>query len=390
MALKGSIKEFGLSEIFQLIFHQKKEGLLHLEKEHDSFSICFKDGKVVRAYEGDRDETLGKNLTKAKILSPDQLVISRYRQENTNKSLEGVLVDLEFVSPEELKRLTRLFTEEAIFKVFDWKAGEYEFEQKDVSFNPMLVQPLDTQFILMEAVRQMDEWPLLVKKVGSRKSVFEKMSPSSNASDSNNPQEEQRKTGDPFGDLDGETGEEDSGEEDWLLQQIDGQQTVQAIIDQAQLGVFAVYQKIAELLSEKVIREKKDQHLDEEIEESESGLSNETKKKVLKYLAGSLVSILTVGLFFLSLPSLQVTTLKTAKPFQEVQSLVKQNERYFIRFALDLYYLKHNRYPTTLQELADEALFEDSHKMLQSLDHWTYKLVRGSGDQFLLQHRDTK
>ncbi|NOY85507.1 MAG: DUF4388 domain-containing protein, partial [Nitrospirae bacterium] len=175
MALKGSIQEFGLSEIFQLIFHQQKEGVLLLQKDKVEISICFKEGKIIRAYEGNSDEQLGQRLRKAEILTEDQVVIARYRQENTKKSLESVLVDLEFLPATELKRLTRLFTEETIFKLFDWDSGEYAFEQKDIDCNPRIVHAMDTQFILMEAVRQIDEWPMLIKKVPSRKSVFEKI-----------------------------------------------------------------------------------------------------------------------------------------------------------------------------------------------------------------------
>ncbi len=392
MALKGSIKEFGLSEIFQLIFHQKKEGLLHLIKDQQTFSVCFKDGKIIRAYEGDHDKTLGDCLTKANILSADQLIISRYKQENANKSLEAVLVDLELVLPEELKRLNRLFTEETIFKVFDWKAGEYEFEQKDISFNPMLVQPLDTQFILMEAVRQIDEWPLLLKKIVSRKSVFEQTDPVGRSSNTKKATKDTKEAAeDFFGDLGENIEDEEAEEEDWLLNQIDGRQTVQEIIDRAQMGAFYVYQGLTELLANKVIREKKEARIPEEALEPVSGFSSASKEKLLKALAGVLISTLVVGLFIFSMPSLKMTTLKASRSFEDLVSLSEHNQRYFIRFALDLYYLKYNRYPESLQGLMEEGFFGNKQQNLQNLNaYWTYKLETGNADKFILQPKDLK
>ncbi len=389
MALKGSIKEFGLSEIFQLIFHQNKEGRLCLTREQATISICFKDGKIIRAYEGERDQTLGEKLTKAEIITSDQLIIAKYKQENTKKSLEGVLVDLDLVPAEELKRLNRLFTEETIYKVFDWHTGEYAFEQKDISFNPKLVQAMDTQFILMESVRQIDEWPLLLKKVTSRKAVFEKTE--TGLKQSTIKKEEKKEIQDAedfFGDL-GES-EEEEEEGDWLLDQINGQQNVQQIIDKAQLGSFAVYQGLVGLLSKKVIREKKEAYTEDEASlESSFRISRLNKEKALKILTGSLISLITIGIYTLSIPSLQQTTLKAARSFQSVKTLSEQNQRYFIRFALDLYYLKYNRYPETLDRLVQEGLFGKKEKVIQNLKFWTYRLETGDKDKFKLQYKNT-
>ncbi len=386
MALKGSIKEFGLPEIFQLIFHQKKEGILLLEKGTTSISICFKGGKIIKAYEGKAEEQLGKKLLKAGILTEDQVVIARYRQENTKKSLESVLVDLEFLPATELKRLTRLFTEETIFKIFDWQTGEYAFEQKDISFNPSLVQALDTQFVLMEAVRQIDEWPMLLKKVSSRKSVFEKtvIVPES-VPEAETTKNKVESAEDFFGGL---GDEEEEGEDEntaWLLLQIDGEQSVQDIIDKAHLGAFAIYQALVDLLSEKKIREKnEEERADIDLRENTPRIS---KEKMVKYGIGSLVSILAVALFVLSMPSLKMTSLRAARSLEAVKALSAKNERYFIRFALDLYYLKHNRYPDGLDALVKEGFFGNKKEMIAHLKNWSYELESGNGEKFKLEQK---
>ncbi|VAX27071.1 DNA polymerase III delta subunit [hydrothermal vent metagenome] len=384
MALKGSIQEFGLSEIFQLIFHQQKEGVLLLQKDKVEISICFKEGKIIRAYEGNSDEQLGQRLRKAEILTEDQVVIARYRQENTKKSLESVLVDLEFLPVTELKRLTRLFTEETIFKLFDWDSGEYAFEQKDIDCNPRIVHAMDTQFILMEAVRQIDEWPMLIKKVPSRKSVFEKIEVS--VEESINKEEAPKSieaAEDFFGDLENDGGDSEGENEDlvWLLLQIDGERSVQQIIDLAHFGAFSVYQNLVELLSEKKIREKNFESSALDFTETKPTIS---KKKILKYCLGVMVSLLSMGIFFLSAPSVQMTSLQATRSFEAVKFLSEKNERYFIRFALDLYYLKHNRYPDTLNSLVEEGFFGDKKNMIANLENWSYRLKTGKGDKFHL------
>lgn len=390
MALKGSIKEFGLSEIFQLIYHQKQEGILLLEKEETVISICFKKGQIIRAYEGDHDKKLGQNLVRAQMISDDQLVIARYRQDNVKKSLEGVLVDLEFVTKEVLKRLNRLYSEESIYKIFDWESGEYEFVQKDMSYNPLLVQPFDTQYILMESVRQIDEWPALLKKIPSRQSVFEKTELDLGEADEVLEEVAAPRTShesdDPFGDLSDVGDVEESGEMSLIFQEVDGVQTVQQIIDRAHMGAFETYQVLVELLSEKKIIELKDEGIQQEEIAQKPRFE---KEKVKKLMVGTLVSIFVIGLFVLSYPSLQNTSLGVARSIHEVEALSNKNEQYFIRFALDLYYLKYNRYPDSLQGLVEEGLFGDKKGIINHLPHWQYQMEVGDRDKFQLKQIDS-
>ena len=49
MALEGTIKDFGLPDIFQLIGLQRKTGLLTLKNEKDQVTVSFENGMVVNA-----------------------------------------------------------------------------------------------------------------------------------------------------------------------------------------------------------------------------------------------------------------------------------------------------------------------------------------------------
>ena len=49
MALEGTIKDFGLPDIFQLIGLQRKTGLLTLKHEKDEVTVAFENGMVVNA-----------------------------------------------------------------------------------------------------------------------------------------------------------------------------------------------------------------------------------------------------------------------------------------------------------------------------------------------------
>ncbi len=47
MALKGTLKDFGIADILQLIGQQQKTGVLMLTQRGDTVAVTFKDGSAV-------------------------------------------------------------------------------------------------------------------------------------------------------------------------------------------------------------------------------------------------------------------------------------------------------------------------------------------------------
>ncbi len=381
MALKGSIKEFGLAEIFELIFHQHKEGVLTMTREKESVVVLFKEGKIVQADAPDHNEALLKRLGTAALLSNDQAGIIRYRIGKGNKSIEALLVELEFIAESEMMRLSKFFTEECLFGLFHWDSGEYQFEQQKVTYNSKLITPLETQFLLMEGVRQIDEWPSLLKKISSRTMVFDDISEPD--FDQEDPAGERKvDPEDPFASF-SELGDQMEKSDPWLLAQVAGGKNVQQMIDQALMHSFAVYQGLAELLKEKKI---------EKISQDEKALKRSghplDKETIIRGLLAVLIIAMTLGLFVISVPSLQSVTTQTLSPFQKIKTFSKKNEAYFIRYALDLYYLKHHRYPDKLPDLFGADLFGVKAEIIfeasEVLEGWSYKLTSEKGDQFQL------
>jgi hypothetical protein len=71
--------------------------------------------------------------------------------------------------------MTALQTTETVFKLFFWKSGTYAFEPGDVEWDPETVAPLRAESVLMEGFRQVDEWPLIRKKIPSTALTFERV-----------------------------------------------------------------------------------------------------------------------------------------------------------------------------------------------------------------------
>lgn len=177
MALSGTLKDFGIADILQLIGHQTKTGRLVLRTGDDEVEIFFIDGNVVFASDKHRtsQNLLGTLLLRAELLSKDQLDEALATQQRTLKRLGDILTESGAVTQVQLAQMMRLQTTETLYKLFSWKNGSYEFSQEDVDSSRSTFEPVRAESILLEGFRRMDEWPALKKKVPWTDATFEKL-----------------------------------------------------------------------------------------------------------------------------------------------------------------------------------------------------------------------
>jgi hypothetical protein len=177
VALKGTLKDFGIAEILQLIGQQAKSGVLHLEARDDVIHIALADGNLVRAESAGRKahERLGNMLVRADVITKEELAYALELQKKSLRRLGDVLVELDFVSKKDLREMTALQTTETVYRLFHWKSGTYEFEPGDVEWDRDTVTPLRAESVLMEGFRQVDEWPLIRRRITSTAMTFERL-----------------------------------------------------------------------------------------------------------------------------------------------------------------------------------------------------------------------
>jgi len=379
MALEGSIHDFELTEIFQMIQHQKKDGTITLTRGMGRVSVHFKEGRIIKAIEEDEEETLLNLLVKAGEITLKQLKGALNHQNKTKLPLDKTLLALDIISPDEVKRLNRLHTEELVFQLFEWKSGRYTFEQKRTSYDPILIEPLSIEFTLMEAVRRIDEWPLLLRKIPSRQIIFEMDSSSPSglrqkAAQIDDKEESFEEMGRPD-----ESGVD--GASSWLLQQIDGRRTIQEIIDLAQLGAFSVYTGLVDLLSKRNIRIKEGGEKRSRETTSLSIKDIARREKIMKFFLGGIAVGASIFLITLSTPAMRATLLGADRSIREVKKLSVWKELDTIRYALEIYYLQERHYPKSLHPLLKEGLFREGDVQL---DRWTYRVVPEKGGKYQL------
>ena len=177
MALSGTLKDFGIADILQLIGHQTKTGALVLKSGNDEVDVLFVDGHVVFATQKarDRSDLLGSLLLRAELITEEKLQEALEEQQRSLKRLGDVLVQQNLVGREKLAQVMRLQTTETLYKLFRWKSGTYEFSQQDVDAAKSGFDPIRAESILLEGFRRMDEWPAVRKKIPWGNATFQKL-----------------------------------------------------------------------------------------------------------------------------------------------------------------------------------------------------------------------
>jgi len=175
MALEGTLKDFSLADIFQLIGLQRKTGVLTLRSPEDVVTISFLDGKVVGADSLNKrlEDRLGQVLLKSKAISREALEKALALQRESLERLGHILVSHGLISKDELSSALQQQILQIIYRTFRWQDGDYHFAQEaTVDYDQELVTPLATESILMEGARILDEWPIIEKKISDRTTVF--------------------------------------------------------------------------------------------------------------------------------------------------------------------------------------------------------------------------
>ena len=373
MALQGSIHEFGLADIFQLIGIQRKTGTLVLEGDEGRVSVKFLNGTVVEAAskESTVEDLLGAVLVRTGKISDKQLSDALKTQERTLQRLGHILVDDGLIDEQELIEGLRVQALQIIYRLFRWRAGGYKFEvSADVEYDDRHFSPIDAETILMEGARMIDEWPLIERRIHSDGMVLRTAGEAVEMVSVADPTADELRLDEPvdaFGDALGseldlafgepaeapesepDIGPQLTDEERMILKLVDGQNNVQWISDHSPLSQFDTYRILADLVTRQLLEEV------ESIQSQQAGPSR-------PWLEHVLAAVLAFGIVVGVVVSVWLLPANGAAPWRVASPTTTDELRFYaslsrlerLQGALRIYYLDNGSFPVTLAPLAAE------------------------------------
>jgi hypothetical protein len=177
MALEGIARDFGLSEILQLIALQKKTGMLSITGEL-TMVIYFREGQVISTRDRRKgaDDPFRNYILTYGFISAEELERIQRIQTETNLDLTDILISEKKFSDDELRIIFAEQIQETIQEVLTWPRSQYKFIigsqvlQGVNSFGSFKVEGL-----LMESMRRIDEFPELERIFPSEQTIVKRL-----------------------------------------------------------------------------------------------------------------------------------------------------------------------------------------------------------------------
>jgi hypothetical protein len=381
MALRGTLKDFGIADIFQLIGHQGKTGVLSVKNRDQEVNIYFKDGSVVRAESSTRQkrELLGSMLVRAEVLTDAQLAEALETQQKTLKRLGDILVEASTVDAKTLRAFAKLQTTETIYRLFLWDNGNYEFKQTEVTVD-VEGDVIRSENVLMEGFRQVDEWPLIRRRITSYGMIFERLedldalSAASSAAAKPATGGDDLGLDDAFGELEGGGSSHGGGDprlknigqnERIVYHLIQADRDVQKLIDLSRLGEFETCKALLTLLEASIIQALPEGHKKPSAEPAVGGIRASGRMswlpavtRVALYLAFCAGVIAALWYWGRTTHGGLVQEIRAMAGYVSVdlQTELSQAHTGKIRTALEVFRVETGAYPGTLAELVSAGL----------------------------------
>lgn len=342
MALEGRIVDFGVADILQLISQQQKTGVLLVTRQRDSIEILFWEGRIISAHPvaNDESELLGKKLVNSGLISASQLQRALDIQGENFQHLGEILVEMGMLGKETLDRILRNQIYDTFSELFQWKEGGYAFHAKAVTFNENVFTPLALEHIILDVLRMMDEWPDIIKTIASMNTVFKKSHKSLSEDDAR-------------------AEEKMSPEQQIVFNLVDGDATVQTLVDKSLLGRFATAKALREILNQDFIEVVSD----EQYAAAQNRSAQQRAREGIVLAGGCLTfAVLLLLLTRVASPDLKTTFgffLGRADPPPAVLANLENSRLEKIKHALQIYFWERGEYPEDLRELVAAGIVSD-------------------------------
>ncbi len=310
MAFKGTLKEFKVPDILQLISLQKKTGILTFTSGDGFITLIFDQGLIVGvdSFPKKLETRVGNVLVKQDFISEEMLQRALTIQKRTNQKIGEILIGMGMIGEDTIKESLKTQAVEVILSLFRWKKGEYNLKVMDhLDRSMQMIEPIPTDNLIMEGVQMLDEWPLHKKLVPDENMVFEPIQVETRDIEIVDEYDEEQHAIDEEKIFLNET-------EANLLKYVNGQHSVRDLVEMGIFTEYKVYKSLFSLIKKNIIKIKHKAELDT--------IKEDRLLADLKVASGKTVNRFCNALLILLLLIFGLTFFKPLTPFKQGKVLL--------------------------------------------------------------------
>lgn len=170
---RGNLAATPLPEILATIHRHKVPGVMELSRDEITKRIFVSDGDIIFVTSSDREESLGAFLLHEGRISPAQYRVSCDELARCPGKRHGtILVELGFLTTEELGPLVRDQVQRLLWEMFDWGEGEVTFRVGSFRGDEIFQITLPTPRAILSGCRRISDGRTATGRLGGRQTVF--------------------------------------------------------------------------------------------------------------------------------------------------------------------------------------------------------------------------
>lgn len=162
-----------LTDLLQFLAASRKSGTLKFDRGNVSKQVFFENGLIVGSKSNDPREYLGQVLLHYGKVDEGQLQVAREVQRVSGGRLGEVLVQQGFMTEDEVLEILKIRTLDAIYDLFVWNEGEFEFYDDEPLPADMILIEVEPTNVIMEGIYRLDELARYRTLVPSDRSIIE-------------------------------------------------------------------------------------------------------------------------------------------------------------------------------------------------------------------------
>ena len=162
-----------LVDLLQFLAAGRKSGTLKFDHGKITKQVYFKNGMIAGSKSNDPREYLGQVLLHYGKVDDNQLKAAREVQRTSGAKLGEVLVAQGYLTEEEVLEILKTRTLDAIYDLFVWTDGEFEFYDDEPSPDDLLLIEVEPTSVIMEGIYRIDELARYKTLIPSDRSILE-------------------------------------------------------------------------------------------------------------------------------------------------------------------------------------------------------------------------
>ncbi|HVS30652.1 MAG TPA: DUF4388 domain-containing protein [Thermoanaerobaculia bacterium] len=172
LSIQGTLAETTVPDLFRSIVRSSETAVLSLDAIGRNDAIYFNEGRIIFASSSDPDMGLAETLLRGGELNlqqynsaMDRLVVSR--------RIGSLLIELGYLKPEELSRAVERQASAIVLNAIEYRTGSYTIEFTTNFPDEIITLPLSTERLILDGVRRIDYWSLIVRGIGRMDRLLE-------------------------------------------------------------------------------------------------------------------------------------------------------------------------------------------------------------------------